>query len=73
MQHHDSCEKETIVTDDASFDSSENLQYSDWHAESESVLVVKFLAVVGVRIHLQNSFNYNCNNSVPHLQMVNTG
>ena len=59
MQHHDSGIKETIETDDASFNSSENLQYSDWHAESEYLLliVVKFLAVVGVRIHLQNSIN----------------
>jgi len=39
--------KETIETDDGSFDSCENLQYSDWYAESESVLLVKFLALLG--------------------------
>ena len=74
MQHHDSGIKETIETDDASFNSSQNLQYSDWHAESEYLLliVVNFLAVVGVRIHLQNSINYNRNNSAAHSKMVNT-
>ena len=71
MQHTDSGAKETIELMTPASILLRIFSILIWHAESECVLVVKFLAVVGVRIHLQNSINYNRNNSAAHSQMVN--